>query len=215
MVEAHGHAHAHDHDHDHDHGLGLGALLLLLWAIIELGYARGRSDLVTANAYHDLFDVAFTGAVAYGSYSRELFPQLRHVLRCNLGPIIIILMTLAGLWFAVGEVTRPHGSESEGLWPVILLAVSAALSYNLMREGGRGSGALSNILTWHFATDVGGSSLGALVALVQIFREIDAAANAAAMLILGLACFIGLRIIKAAVPLIHLERNCQPAGLGE
>lgn len=214
MAEA-GH-HTHEHDHAHDHSLGWRSLLLLLWAVIEISYAAGRSDLVLANGYHDLFDVAFAMVVIYGANSREMFPQWRHVLRCNLGPIVIIGMTLSALVLAVMEVTRPHeGSGDDSLWGVLLLAVSAGLSYNLVLGGRGGRGVWSNILTWHFALDVGGSSIGAVVAFVQLYRDADTAANLTALLILALAGMIGLRIIRFALPLIHLERNCQPAGSGE
>jgi Co/Zn/Cd efflux system component len=197
-------------DHSHEQvELGWRALLLLLWGVMELSFGyRWLDPLVVANGYHDLFDVVFVLVVMFGAYSRALFKRW-HPARCNIGPMVIIAMTFLMMASMTLEVVdRSHGDQPKSWLSVIILVVSAALILNLYAGASAGSNVWSQILTLHFAVDVLGSLLAALIALLDLGWNLTMPRKVAALAILVLALWAGLKIAHKAWRLIHPEQNC-------
>ncbi|HSH31898.1 MAG TPA: hypothetical protein VK963_04505 [Candidatus Saccharimonadales bacterium] len=201
---------AHGAKHNHSSLSWRGGLLLAV-ALIELVYAASAQDaLVLANGYHDLFDVGFVAVIVYGGVSRQWFKHW-HPLRCNLGPVMIITLTVLALGLLYTEF-RDHAvsQPTPNLISAVLLVASAVASFNLAREGHRQSGVLSEILTLHFAEDVLGSLVAAGIAASDLVWELQTERGWVAIGLFALTAVVAVQIVLKASGLIHLQEACSP-----
>jgi hypothetical protein len=197
--------------HKHTERLNRSSLFLLVLAVTEILYAVTYGDeLVKANGFHDLFDVAFVGVAAYSARSAK-HARWWHSFRCNIGPTAIILLTLGLFVGLVLEIGTPEPGPRD--WrSVALLALSTIASLNLARDSLKQQGLLRTVLSWHFSVDVGASALAAVASTFALFHPAEGLPEASTWIVLLATAYAAYKIINHVRRLPHFKRNCRADG---